>query len=65
MKKEERLKQQSILANQINNSMLFEMLPLLKINLLPENKIQINTEIRQAIIKYKKIQDSRATRKGV
>ncbi len=54
MKKEERLKQQSILANQINNSMLFEMLPLLKINLYPKIQYKLIQKYGKLLLSIKK-----------
>ncbi len=65
MKKQDRIERQLEFIRKLNAAVMFEAMTLTPVIVSGTQKAEIDTEIKKAIVKYKKSQDSKATRKGV
>lgn len=64
MKKEDRIKRQQDFIRKLNAAVMFEAMTSTPVIVSGIQKAEIDTETKKAIVKYKKSQDSKATRKG-
>ncbi len=64
MKKEDRIKRQQDFIRKINAAVMFEAMTSTPVIVSGTQKAEIDAETKKAIVKYKKSQDSKATRKG-
>ncbi len=65
MKKEDRIKRQQDFIRKLNAAVMFETMTTTSYQVSGTQKAEIDNETKKAIVKYKKAQDSKATRKGV